>query len=123
MGEGVVNQIEHMLIRESIKKVRSFAPPPNEAITAQKPQTLRHGRELLAEGLHNLCNAALTARQEFQQAQPRGVAQGAENTARTLQRLGAGVLRAPGGMVGRVAVRYGLGNGGPRGSIFHYLMK
>jgi hypothetical protein len=46
MRQGVLNQINHVLIREFVKKVRARAAPADKALRPQKPQTLRNGGEL-----------------------------------------------------------------------------
>ena len=118
-----MDQIEHMLVREGVKKVLPLPPSSDQTVAAQEAQALRNGGKLLAEGLHNLRDAAFAAREQFQQPQPRRIAQGAEDAARALQRLRAGAQPGAGGMIGQVAVGNRFGDGAPQDSLVHRLMK
>ena len=69
----IVNQVNYVGIRERVVDVRSFAPPANESFTAQQPQPLRDGGELVAKRLHNLCHAVFAFGKQFKQPQPRSI--------------------------------------------------
>jgi hypothetical protein len=101
--------------------MRAHPAALNQPFRAQDAQPLGDGGKLLVRCRHDLRDATLAVRQQLEDLQPRGIAQGAEQPGRPFQSGNtAGGCRLPAaGVVARLTGRNALADG-PTPDRFHY---
>src|SRR5260370_935245 len=66
MRQRILDQIDHVPIRQGVIDVRALAAADHQARIAQDPQTLRNGREFLLDRVHDLRHTPLPLGQQLQ---------------------------------------------------------
>jgi hypothetical protein len=116
VGQGVLDQLGHVGVGQGVVEVRPVAAAQDQPFAAQQAQALGHGGELVAEGLDEFGDAAFAVHEEFEQAQTRGVAEGAEDASGAIEG-GGGRFASRLGVVLVLASGNALGDGTPRCSV------
>jgi hypothetical protein len=84
VGQRVIDQVGHVPVCQRVEEVGPFPPPDHQPLAPQDPEPLGHGGKLLLERRHDLTDAPLPLRQQGEDAQARGIAQGPEQAGRPL---------------------------------------
>src|SRR5271157_773586 len=85
MGDGVVDEIEDVRVRDRVDDRLSHAPPPNQTSGRQNLEARRHRRDLLALEFAELAHVELAFREAHQQAEAMDIAHRAKHLRRSLE--------------------------------------
>ncbi len=85
MGQGVLNQVDDMLIGESVEQVGAGPAAHDQPFAAQESKALVNGREFFTERFDKFRDTAFAGNELLEQPQPWSIPQGAKEPARPLE--------------------------------------
>ena len=82
MGQAVLDQLDDVIIVQSVKDMLALATIIHNALAAQQLEPLRDSRQIVIERIRNLRHAQLLLDQQPQESQPIRISQHTENGCR-----------------------------------------
>ena len=82
MGQAVLDQLDDVIIVQSVKDMLALATIIHNAFAAQQFEPLRDRRQIVIESIRNLRHAQLLLDQQPQKSQPIRISQHTENGCR-----------------------------------------